>query len=159
MKMMPYLTAVILIVLALTACLPPPSEAFFGSSPETYSTFTEMTDAMAKEMRADLVGRRLYLDREEIRDDQDGASSPFSGLLANELERALSRAGFVFEGQVLDKVRSDEEQRAAAQKADLVDYKVIVGYRRNAGIVKVYVKLRDNKKDMAYRSQIGRAHV
>jgi len=147
MKMMPYLTAVILIVLALTVCLPLPSAAFFGSSPETYSTLTEMTDAMAKEMRADLVGRRLYLDREEIRDDQDGASSPFSGVLANELERALSRAGFAFEGQVLDKIRSDEEQRAAAQKADLVDYKVIVGYRRNAGIVKVYVKLRDNKKD------------
>ncbi|MEI6703078.1 MAG: hypothetical protein WCL71_06020, partial [Deltaproteobacteria bacterium] len=152
MKMIPHLTAVIIIALALSVYLPPPSEAFFGSSPETYDTLTDMTDAMAKEIRADFVGRSLYLDREEIRDDQDGTSSLFSGLLANELERALSRAGFVFEGQVLDKVRSDEEQRAAAQKADLVDYKVIVDYRKNAGTIQVYVKLRDNKKDMAYRS-------
>jgi len=146
------LTVINAAILALTLFLATPSQAFFGLSSDGYATLTEMTDAIAKEMSTDFAGRRLYLDREEIRDAQDGSVSSLSGLLANELERALSRTGFVFEGQILDKARSDEELRAAALKADLVDYKIIVNYRRSADKVQVYVKLRDNKKDMAYRS-------
>ncbi len=144
-----------MVALVLAAALPSPSLAFFGSSGDGYDSLTDLADAMAKEMKSDLTGTRLFLEREEIRDEQDGSSSPFSALLANEFERALSRAGFVFEGQLPEKARGAEEQRAAAMKSDmsdLADYKIVVSYRKVADKIQVYVKLRDNKKDMTYRS-------
>ena len=144
-----------IIVLLLTAALDSPSQAFFGSSTESYENMAELADAIGQEMKSDLTGRHLYLDREEIRDDLDGSSSPVSGLLANELERALSRAGFVFEGQMPTKGRSGGDQRTStvtADLADLADYNVVVSYRTSADKLQVHIKLRDNKKGMTYRS-------
>jgi hypothetical protein len=142
-------------VLSLITFVPSPALAFFGSSSGSYDTLTEMTDDIAGEMKSDLTGRHIYLNRDEIRDEQDGSSSQFAGLLASEMERALSRAGFVFEGRMPAKGRSAEEQRTAAvtgDLADLADYKVVVSYRTGTDRIQVYVKLRDNKKDMTYRS-------
>ena len=53
------------IILILTAALYSPSQAFFGSSTESYETLAELADAMAKEMKSDLAGNRLSLNREE----------------------------------------------------------------------------------------------
>lgn len=145
-------TIINLLLLLAFISFPVSATAFFGSSTDNYATLSELTDAIAKEMSGDLVSKRLYLDREEIRDDKDGTSSPFSSLLASELERALSSYGFVFKGQALDVNRSDEAQRTETLMADLVDYRLLVSYRKVGDNVQVYVKIRDNKQDMAYRS-------
>lgn len=148
MKKIILLAFAVLTALFLTA--PSNSRAFFGSS-ENYDNLSEMTDAMVKEMRSDLPGRRVYLDKDEIRDEQDGSNTQFSKLFAGDFVRALSRADFVFDGPLPDKVYTDEEQRAAALRADLADYKIYVGYRRSGDKVQVSVKVRNNK-DMTYRS-------
>ena len=142
----------LLAIFTFIVVLPAFSHSFFGSSSGSYSSLSELTNAIAKEMKSDFDGRRLYMDREEIRDEQDDSHSIFSVLMANELERSLSRAGFVFEGQILDRAKSDEEHHAAELVSGLTDYKIFVSYRRVADKVQVYVKIRDNKQNNTVKS-------
>jgi hypothetical protein len=118
---------------------------FFTTAPETYPNLQELADAVAGEMKDDLKGKRLYLDRSEIRDERDGSIGRFSFLLANELERALSKSGFVFEGAVPGKYQTETERQKAALLGDLTDYKLMVGYSKDNEKVRVHIKLRENK--------------
>jgi len=139
-----------LAVTLLYLTLPSPADALFGfgsgsdsssSYPShSYNSMAEMTDAMAKEMKEGHAGMglKLYLDREEIREDQEVRCVPFAGMLVNELERAFSRAGFVFEGRNIDQA----------------DYIVTVSYNRTAGMVAVYLKLKGTRND-SYQSLKG----
>jgi len=121
-------------------CQPVSSQAMFdGDAPQQFNSMTEMADAMAREMRSDYPGRKLYLDREDIRNELNGATAPFSGMLANELERALSRHGFGFEERNIDQA----------------DFAVKVSYRPDQQKVTVYLKLKDIKSGSSYRNLKG----
>ncbi len=126
-----------MVILCLFALMALPAQAFFGSS--EYANLSELADGIASEMKESHAGKTLYLDREDIRDSADGCVYPFSASLANELERALSRAGFGFESRSID-------------KADLA---LTVGYQKTSEKVNVYLKLKNLKKDSAYRALKG----
>lgn len=132
------------ILLTFPTILPSPASAFlgFGSepTPSAYNTLAEMADAMAGEMKAGHAGMglRLYLDREDVREDREVRSVPFAGMLVNELERAFSRAGYNFEGRAVDQA----------------DYIVTASYHRTADKVAVYLKLKRTKND-SYRNLKG----
>jgi len=111
--------------------------------PTTTAGLTEMVDAMALEMKRDYPGRILYLDREDMRSEQDGGVFPFSGMLVNELERALSRNGFGFEGRVIDRA----------------DYSLGASYRLSGDSVTVYLKVRDMRSGSAYRNLKGNFRI
>ncbi|MDD5286638.1 MAG: DUF4384 domain-containing protein, partial [Desulfuromonadaceae bacterium] len=96
-------------------------------------------DGIATEMKESHAGKSLYLDREDIRDSGDGSVYPFSTALANELERALSRAGFGFESRSIE-------------RADLA---LAVSFHKSSDSVRVYLKLKNLKKDSAYRALKG----
>jgi hypothetical protein len=55
----------------------------------SFNSMTEMADAMAREMRSDYPGRKLYLDREDIRNELNGATAPFSGMLGQRIGTGL----------------------------------------------------------------------
>lgn len=135
------------IVLAMLLFVLPVSSAysFFGASSGVYNDLAELADSAASEMKGDLNGRRLYLDRLEIRDERDGTISRFSSTLSNELERALSKAGFSFEGSYNNRFQSDADRQKGSLLADLTDYKVMVAYSRSADKVQVHIRVRDNK--------------
>jgi hypothetical protein len=114
-----------------------PAQAFFGSS--EYANLSELADGIAVEMKESHAGKTLYLDREDIRDSTDGSVYPFSVSLANELERALSRGGFGFESRSID-------------RADLA---LSVSFHKTPDTVRVYLKLKNLKKDSAYRALKG----
>jgi hypothetical protein len=99
-----------------------------------------MADAMARELKEGHAGMglKLYLDREEILEDQQIRCVPFAGMLVNELERAFSRAGYVFEGRNISQA----------------DYMVTVSYHRTADKVAVYLKLKGTNND-SYRNLKG----
>lgn len=128
------------VLLAIILNLPCESMGFFsGGTPAVQNSISEMADMMAGELRKDYPGTKLYLSREDIRDEQDGTNSPFSSHLANELERALSRAGFAFEDRYIDRA----------------DSSLTASYRKTADIITVYLKIRDIKNGSAYRSLKG----
>ena len=142
-------TTIILLLLMNLTITTPAFAAWFGSGAssestetrtETFATLTEMADAMAKEMKEAHFGVRLklYLDREDIREDQEVRGVPFAGMLVNELERAFSRSGFSFESRNIDNT----------------DYMVSVSYHRSADKVVVYLKLKKTKDD-SYRNLKG----
>ena len=137
-----------LICLAMIFGTVSPARAWFGSGSEEknrqFDSLATMADAMAKEMKEGHAGMglRLYLDREDIREDQELRCVPFNGMLVNELERAFSRAGFTFEGRSIDKA----------------DYLLTASYHRTAGGVAVYLKLKSATND-AYRSLKGNYEV
>ena len=141
-------TTFILLLMNVTISSPV-SAAWFGSgsTSETaqsgatpFTTISDMADAMGRELKEGHAGNslRLYLDRDDIREDQDVRNVPFAGLLANELERSFSRAGYVFEGRLIDQA----------------DYIVSISYHRTADKVVVYLKLKRTKND-SYRNLKG----
>lgn len=132
------------LMLSIMLSMPAPALAFFGeNSSASYATLAEMTDAMALEMKADYPGRKLYIDREDIRNDQDGSTSPFSGLLTNELERALSLNSFRFESHNIDQA----------------DFSLSVSYRLTEDRVTVYLRLKDLKSGSSYRNLKGKYSI
>src|ERR1035437_2326273 len=124
----------ILILSLFTLISFPAHAAFFGSS--EYANLSELTDGIATEMKESHAGKSLYLNREDIRDSGDGSLYPFSANLANELERALSKAGFGFESRNID-------------RADLV---LSVSFHKTPDSVRVYLNLKNLKQDSAYRA-------
>jgi len=128
-------------MLLLVCSLSSPAFAsWFGSDdakPVVYQNLTDMTDAMAKEMKEGHAGMglKLYLDKDEVYEDQEVRCTPLAGMLVNELERAFSRVGYVFEGRSIDQA----------------DYALSVSYHRSADQVAVYVKLKSTKND-SYRN-------
>ncbi|MBI2354026.1 MAG: DUF4384 domain-containing protein [Deltaproteobacteria bacterium] len=143
---MTIIRTVVCLLLSINLILPSPARAFLGfgssseTSPSTYATLAEMADAMAGEMKAGHAGMglKLYLDREDVREDREARCVPFAGMLVNELERAFSRTGFIFEGRNIDQA----------------DYIVTVSYQRTAGKVAVYLKLKGARND-SYRNLKG----
>lgn len=139
-------TIILLLSALITLTLPSPARAFLGfgsgseNTPAAYNTLADMADAMAKELKEGHAGMglRLYLDRDDIREDREVRSVPFAGMLVNELERAFSRAGYNFEGRAIDQA----------------DYIVTASYHRTADKVAVYLKLKRTKND-SYRNLKG----
>lgn len=127
----------IMALFIITLMSMPAQSAFFGSS--EYSSLSELADGIASEMKDSHAGKSLYLDRDDIRDSADGSVYPFSVSLANELERALSRAGFGFESRSID-------------RADLA---LSVSFHKTADSVRVYLKLKNLRQDLAYRALKG----
>ena len=143
----PIVPMLLVCVTLLSLFAPSPAQALFGfgsgteaATPAAYDTLAEMTDAMAREMKEGHAGMglRLYLDREDIREDREVRDVPFAGMLVNELERALSRVGYTFEGHSIDQA----------------DYALTVSYHRSSGDVIVYLKLNGTKND-SYRNLKG----
>ena len=116
----------------------PTETAQSGAAP--FATISDMADAMGRELKEGHAGSslRLYLDRDDIREDQDVRNVPFAALLANELERSFSKTGYVFEGRLIDQA----------------DYIVSISYHRTADKVVVYLKLKRTKND-SYRNLKG----
>lgn len=133
-----YLKRILMLCLfTLTLICSSTHAAFFGNS--EYANLSELADGIAMEMRESHAGKSLYLDREDIRDSGDGSIYPFSANLANELERALSKAGFGFESRNID-------------RADLV---LSVSFHKTPDSVRVYLNLKNLKQDSAYRALKG----
>lgn len=116
----------------------PAHAAFFGSS--EYSSISELADGIALEMKEGHAGKSLYLNREDIRDSSDGYVYPFSAILANELHRALARAGFGF-------VESRNMERA--------DLQLEASFQKSPESVRVYLNMKNLKQDSAYRALKG----
>jgi hypothetical protein len=115
-----------------------PAQAdLFGAS--GYANLSELANGIAAEMKESHAGKSLYLDRDDIRDAGDGSVYPFSTSLANELERALSKAGFGFESRGID-------------RADLA---LTVSFHKTPDSVSVYLKLKNLKQNSAYRALKG----
>lgn len=127
----------IIIACLITFMSIPANAAFFGDS--EYANLSELVDGIASEMKESHAGKSLYLDREDIRDSADGSLYPFSASLANELERALSRAGFGFESRSIE-------------RADLA---LAVSFQKTSELVRIYLKLKNLKQDSAYRTLKG----
>ena len=129
-----------ILLLCLLIVRPDSAHTFFGDdAPKAFDSLVEMADAMAREIKTDYPGKMLYLDREDIRNDLDGSTSPFSSHLANELERALSRNAFGFEKRDLDKA----------------DYGLSANYRQTGDKVTVYLQLKELKRGSTYRNLKG----
>jgi hypothetical protein len=133
----PYFRQILIICLITLTCIPVYAAPFFGSG--EYANLSELADGIAAEMKESHAGKSLYLDRDDIRDAGDGSVYPFSTSLANELERALSRAGFGFESRGID-------------RADLA---LAVSFHKTPDSVRVYLKLKNLKQDSAYRALKG----
>lgn len=125
----------LLAITLLAAFFPYPAQAFFGSE-TTYSSLSEMTDAMAKEMKGKYAGRKLYLKPDHITDAVDGGTLPLSGLLAGELERSLSKAGFSFEVFLSERI----------------DFEIHATFHRSGENLRFNVRLSNIKKDGVYRN-------
>lgn len=128
----------IILFCLITLVSAPAHACLFGNC--GYTTLSELTDAVAAEMRGGHAGKSLYLNREDVRDSDDNTAYPFSTNLANELHRALANAGFGF-------VESRNMERA--------DLQLEASYQKNAEVVRVYLKLKNLKQDAAYRALKG----
>lgn len=138
----------ILAMLAGFAWCAPACAGWFGTDPAQggagksagYASLAEMANAMAAEIKEGHpgMGLKFYLDRDDIREDQEVRCVPFAGLLVDELERAFSQVGYNFEGRVVEQS----------------DYLASVSYHRGADRVTVYLKLKKTKND-SYRSLKG----
>lgn len=128
----------LLITILLAFILPSPALAFFGSS--IYPSLSEMADAMAKEMKVKFSGKKLYINPEFITDgdNADGGTLPIFGLLAVELNRSLSKAGFAFDYQSVDS-----------------DFAVSAKLHRTGENMRVYVTLSDSRNNTSYRALEG----
>lgn len=114
-----------------------PAFALFGGS-GNYTSLSELATDIAKETKNTHAGSRLYLDREDVRNDTDDTTSPFSGHFTRELENAFGNAGFRFESAIVDNA----------------DYRVTVTYRVEAEHVQVFVRLK-NTHDSLYKAIKG----
>lgn len=85
---------VIVFAVMLLLCGTDPAFAFWSSEP---SSLKDLAAGVATEMKEKAgTGRKLYLDKANVKDAVTGEPSNFSAFLVNELESALSAAGFSF---------------------------------------------------------------
>lgn len=94
--------------------------AFWSSDP---SSLRELATGVAAELREKEPGKKLYLDKANVKDAVSGESANLSAFLVNELESALSAAGFAF---------SDFMEQA--------DLAVGASYQRDGERLRVFVK-------------------
>ena len=98
-----------------------PSHAFWSSEP---ASLKELAAGVAAEMKEKSgAGKKLYLDKANVKDAVTGETANLSAFLVNELESALSAAGFSF---------SDFMEQA--------DQVVGASYQRDGGRLRVFVK-------------------
>ena len=110
------------IVLLLAIVLSGHSAVVFGEdSSDSLRALATGVAATLKEREAG--AKRLYLDKANVKDSVTGESSNFSAFLVNELESALSLAGFSFSDFM--------------EQADLV---VGATYQRDGDVLRVFVK-------------------
>jgi hypothetical protein len=88
-----YLLTVILFVWCLL--IPLQSHAFWSTEP---GSLKELAAGVATELKekSGSAGKKLYLDKANVKDSVSGETSNLSAFLVNELESALSSAGFSF---------------------------------------------------------------
>lgn len=125
-----------ILLLCLTLFSIPSYASFFGTS--EYTNISELTDAIAIEMREGHAGKNLYLNREDIRDSGDGYIYPFSTNLAHELHRALTKGGFGF-----------------VESRDRADLELDVNFQKSQESVRIYLNMKNLKQDSAYRALKG----
>ncbi|NJD39222.1 MAG: DUF4384 domain-containing protein [Geobacter sp.] len=98
-----------------------PSHAFWSSEP---ASLKELAAGVAAEMKEKAgAGKKLYLDKANVKDAVTGETANLSAFLVNELESSLSAAGFSF---------SDFMEQA--------DQVVGASYQRDGGRLRVFVK-------------------
>lgn len=127
-------TGLILLFAVFMVCQSAAAWAFFGGK-ATPQNLSELCDQMAKELKADYPGRKLYITPDDIKNDRGDTSCQFTVLLANELERALSKSGFAF-GTI-----------------GSADFAIEVTYSKLADKVRIFAKLKDQKD--SYRNLKG----
>ncbi len=97
-----------------------PAHAFWSSDP---ASLRELAAGVASELGDKHPGSKLYLDKANVKDAVSGETSNLSAFLVNELESALSAAGFSF---------SDFMEQA--------DLAVVASYQRDGERLRVFVK-------------------
>jgi len=108
----------LLLIVLLSFALP--SHAFWSSDP---ASLKELATGVASELKEKHPGCKLYLDKANVKDAVSGETSNLSAFLVNELESALSSAGFSF---------SDFMEQA--------DLAVGTSYQRDGERLRVFVK-------------------
>ncbi len=98
-----------------------PSHAFWSSEPASLKALAAGVAAEMKEKAG--AGKKLYLDKANVKDAVTGETANLSAFLVNELESALSAAGFSF---------SDFMEQA--------DQVVGANYQRDGELLRVFVK-------------------
>lgn len=101
--------------------------AFWSSEP---GSLKELAGGVAAELKEKAVGKKLYLDKANIKDSIGGEASNLSAFLANELESALSASGYSF---------SDFMEQA--------DLAVGAAYQRDGDKLRIFVKYCPTKGD------------
>lgn len=97
------------------------AQAFWSSEPETLK---DLAAGVATELKEKSGGaKKLYLDRVNVRDAVSGESSNLSAFMVNELESALSQAGFSF---------SDFMEQA--------DLSIGASYQRDGDKLRIFIK-------------------
>lgn len=104
------------------------AQAFWSSEP---SSLKELAAGVASELKEKAVGKKLYLDKVNVKDTVSGESSNLSSFLVNELESALSSSGFTF---------SDFMEQ--------VDLAVGASYQRDGDRLRLFVKYCQTKGDI-----------
>lgn len=123
----------VLVVLLLSVGLVGNSYAFWSSEP---ASLKELATGVAVELKGKSDGaRKLYLDKVNVKDAVTGETANLSAFLVNELESALSAAGFSF---------SDFMEQA--------DQVVGASYQRDGDRLRVFVKYCPAKDSSACKS-------
>lgn len=89
-----------LVFCLFSGCKPgdPPEEkdsSLKTSAGPSFSTISELTDAFSRKMAKEFQDRKIFVDRETIRDAKTGEVRDLSGNLQSELESSLSKQGFL----------------------------------------------------------------
>jgi hypothetical protein len=121
-------SAIVILLLAFTTV----AHAFWSSEP---TSLKELSNGVATELKAKSQGIKLYLDKANVKDAVTGESSNLSAFLVNELESALSAAGFSF---------SDFMEQA--------DQVVGASYQRDSEKLRVFIKYCPAKDSSACQS-------
>ncbi len=99
-----------------------PAQAFWSSEP---ASLKELAAGVASELKAKASGaKKLYLDKVNVKDAVSGKTANLSAFLVNELEGALSAAGFSFS----DFMEQADLALGATYQQDGVDLRVFVKY-------------------------------
>ncbi|MDK9718022.1 MAG: hypothetical protein OEL57_08950 [Trichlorobacter sp.] len=115
---MPILKTIIVILLLVVTI---PSHAFWSSDP---ASLKDLANGVAEELKGKSgSGKRLYLDKVNVKDAVSGEASNLSAFLVNEFESSPSAAGFSF---------SDFMEQA--------DQVVGASYQRDGERLRVFVK-------------------
>lgn len=111
----------LLLLLVLSVLCADNAYAFWSSEP---GSLKELAAGVATEMKEKVgAGKKLYLDKVNVKDAVSGETANLSAFLVNELESALSAAGFSF---------SDFMEQA--------DQVVGANYQRDGDLLRIFVK-------------------